>query len=150
MTTTKIFCAECQEKVDARLTDGREIYPHRADLAILPFWIHDVCGNYVGCHHKTDRPTEPQGIISTAEIRQWRVIIHRELDPLWRNGKIKRRKIYALISRKTGHTYHTGNIRSVEEAREVYKIVRELKASLMTTKDLLKLAEGKHGGAETR
>lgn len=54
-----IFCNECGKDVECRLTNGSEIYPHRGDLKDLPFWIHDVCGNYVGCHHKTDNPTTP-------------------------------------------------------------------------------------------
>jgi len=30
-----IWCCTCQKDVQARLTDGREIYPHRHDLAAL-------------------------------------------------------------------------------------------------------------------
>jgi hypothetical protein len=52
-----IFCCECREKVNARLTEGEEIYPHREDLKDLPFWICDKCKNFVGCHHKTDNPS---------------------------------------------------------------------------------------------
>jgi hypothetical protein len=58
--------------------------------------------------------------------------IHPILDPLWKRTKWKpkakgqRRKIYAEISKRIGKEYHTGEIASVEEAREVYKIVREI------------------------
>ena len=121
-----IRCCGCDIKVEARLTDGAEIYPHREDLHDLPFWKCDECGNYVGCHHKTKNRTQPLGCIPTPEIKKARQYIHKLLDPVWQSGKIKRREIYALISEKLGWKYHTANIRSVEEAREVYKLVRKL------------------------
>ncbi len=58
-----IYCCGCNEKIKARLTNGEEIYPHRTDLYLLPFWKCDSCGNFVGCHHKTDNPTKPLGCI---------------------------------------------------------------------------------------
>src|SRR6476661_4880981 len=114
----QIYCATCEKKVDARLTNGKEIYPHRPDLYALPFWICDTCKNYVGCHHKTDNPTSPKGIISTAAMRKWRVKIHYTLDPLWKSGKINRGKAYAYISKRLGYTYHTGNLRSEADAKK--------------------------------
>ncbi len=126
-----IFCCECGEKVAARLTNGAEIYPHRSDLAKLPFWKCDTCGNHVGCHHKTHNPTQPLGCIPNAEIRNARQHIHRLIDPLWKTGKITRKNLYARLAFLTGRKrYHTANIRSVDEAREVYRhaltIAREL------------------------
>jgi len=35
-----------------------------------------------------------------------------------------RKEIYREISNQLGWKYHTANIRSIEEAREVYKIIR--------------------------
>ena len=61
MKRRSIFCCGCQRKVDARLTNGEEMYPHRYDLANLPFWKCDVCQNFVGCHHKTKNRTKPLG-----------------------------------------------------------------------------------------
>jgi hypothetical protein len=125
-----IYCTACEKDVDPRLTDGSEIYPHRPDLASLPFWICDTCGNYVGCHHNTDNPTNPKGVIPTKEMRDIRVAIHRLLDPLWQSKRIKRGKAYAYISHRLGYTYHTGELKSVEEGREIYKIVLKLKEEL--------------------
>lgn len=122
----RIFCCGCQTEVKARLTDGKEIYPHRSDLAKLPFWKCDYCGNYVGCHHKTNNPTNPLGIIPTPEIRNARQHIHAILDPIWKSGRMKRGKLYGIISKKLGWKYHTSKIRSVEEGRKVYRIVREI------------------------
>lgn len=82
-----IFCAGCAAEVDARLTDGGEIYPHRGDLAGLPFWKCDACGNYVGCHHKTKDRTRPLGRIPTVEVRRARRHCHEVFDPLWQRAE---------------------------------------------------------------
>lgn len=126
-----IYCCGCQKDVEARLTSGAEIYPHRLDLRRLPFWKCDGCGNHVGCHHKTKAPTRPLGNIPTHEIRQARKHIHDLLDPLWQGGKIKRGKLYAKLAEATGNkSYHTGEIRTVEDARTVYRIAKELSREL--------------------
>lgn len=121
-----IFCVECQKEVSAHLTDGREIYPHRSDLYDLPFWKCTSCSNFVGCHHKTKDRTRPLGCIPNKEIKNARIHIHAILDPLWKSGKFKRRELYKLISDKLGWSYHTAKLRSLEEARIVFKIIREL------------------------
>ena len=121
-----IYCCGCQKEVEARLTDGKEIYPHRQDLSNLPFWKCDDCGNYVGCHHKTKERTKPLGNIPTEEIREARSHIHMILDPLWRTGKYKRKEIYGKLKQLLGYEYHTANIRTVEEARIVYRLIKEL------------------------
>lgn len=127
----EIYCCGCQAAIQARLTNGAEIYPHREDLHALPFWICDGCKNYVSCHHKTATPTEPLGNIPTKEIRNARNHIHRILDPIWENAedrKQARKKIYAKLSRALGYQYHTGEIKTLEQAREIYKIVKEIAA----------------------
>ena len=126
MGNKSIFCTGCGAKVNARLTDGGEIYPHRPDLAELPFWKCDSCNNYVGCHHKTNNPTEPLGVIATKELKNARQHIHRILDPLWKDGVLQRKQIYAYLTEKLGWEYHTAKIRTIEEAREVYRLVRDL------------------------
>jgi len=119
-----IRCCECGDKVQARLTDGTEIYPHRPDLKELPFWKCDQCGNFVGCHHKTKNRTRPLGCIPTPEIKNARKEIHKILDPIWQSGKMSRKDIYAKLTKELGWKYHTANIRSIEEARQVYRIVK--------------------------
>lgn len=122
----QIHCCECQVKVEARLTDGREIYPHRSDLYSLPFWKCDTCGNYVGCHHKTADRTRPLGVIPTPELKQARQRIHAVIDPLWKSGKISRGKLYREISGRIGWKYHTAAIRSVDEASNILDIAYEI------------------------
>ena len=120
----RIYCCACSRDIEARLTDGAEVYPHRKDLAALPFWMCDSCGNYVGCHHKTKNRAQPLGVIATPEIKKARQHIHAVLDPIWKSGKMKRASLYKRISDEIGWQYHTANIRTIEEARKVYAIVR--------------------------
>lgn len=120
----RIYCCACSRDIKARLTDGAEVYPHREDLAALPFWMCDSCGNYVGCHHKTKNKTRPLGVIATPEIKKARQHIHAVLDPIWKSGKMKRASLYKRISDELGWQYHTAKIRTIEEARKVYAIVR--------------------------
>jgi len=121
-----IFCCGCGKEIVARLTNGKEIYPHRVDLHHLPFWKCDICKNYVGCHHKTLNPTKPLGCIPTKKIIEARKAIHRLIDPVWKSWKIDRRQLYETISAKLGYHYHTAEIRSVEEARTVYRIALDI------------------------
>ena len=127
----KLYCTGCEHEVEARLTNGEERYPHRPDLYELPFWKCDACSGYVGCHHKTDNPTKPLGVIATPEILNARKKIHALLDPLWKSGKIKRGQAYAYVSKRLGYDYHNGEIRSLEEARTIYTIVGELHNKLI-------------------
>lgn len=122
----KIYCVACKSDVDCRLTDGSEIYPHRPDLANLPFWRHDICGNYVGCHHKTSEPTRPKGSIPTEEARKARAMVHRAIDPLWQQGNIRRKDLYAKLSKHIGRTYHTANIETYNEAYDIINFSKKI------------------------
>lgn len=126
----QIYCCGCGMHVDARLTNGAEVYAHRSDLHQLPFWKCDSCGNFVGCHHKSDEPTRPLGCIPTPEIKNARRHLHALIDPLWQKGLIKRSALYSKLSDATGRRYHTANIRSIEEARDVYRIAQGIAKEL--------------------
>lgn len=130
----KIYCTGCGADVEARLTDGAERYPHRPDLFSLPFWRCDTCGNYVGCHHKTKQPTKPLGVIATPEILNARKKLHALIDPMWQSGKIKRGQVYAYIGHRLGYNYHTGEIRTMDEARTIYRIAAQLHNELIGEK----------------
>lgn len=124
-----LYCCQCEADVEARLTDGREAYPHRPDLHDLPFWKCDDCGNFVGCHWKTKDRTRPLGNIPTKELKNARQHIHRILDPIWKQGKMPRGKLYARIAKELGvEEYHTAELKTVEDARRVYAFVKRLAA----------------------
>lgn len=128
----EIFCCACNKNIKARLTNGSEIYSKPTDVAFwhknqdytsLPFWVCDICKNYVGCHHKTKQPTRPLGCIPTPEIRQWRGYLHKLTDKHWADSK-QRKEIYAKITKEIGYQYHSAEIKSVEEAKKIYAICK--------------------------
>ena len=121
----RLWCCQCQTDVTARLTNGAEVYPHRPDLASLPRWKCDECGNSVGTHHKTSEPTKPLGNIPSPEIKKARMHIHALIDPAWKSKQIPRGKLYGYLSNALGHEYHTAEIKTVEDARNVYKLARD-------------------------
>ena len=127
--TRQLYCCGCQTLVKAKLTDGAEIYPHRPDLSDLPFW-KCACGLFVGCHHKTEDRTRPLGCIPTKELKEARKHLHAKLDPLWKSGKISRKELYQKITNRIGWTYHTAKLRTVDEAREVYRIVQQIEMDI--------------------
>lgn len=130
----KIYCCSCESDIKARLTNGGEIYPHRSDLSSLPFWKCDCCGNFVGCHHKSNNPTSPLGCIPTPEIKKHRQALHGIIDPVWKSGRMKRGDVYKELSRKLGFKYHTASLRSLDECRAAYKAIEEIKCSLLVVK----------------
>jgi hypothetical protein len=135
----KIYCCDCGKKVSARLTDGKEVYPHRKDLCKLPFWKCDSCGNFVGCHHKTGNRTAPLGVIPSQEIKEIRKEIHTIIDPLWQEMDIDRSDIYSKISDKLGYEYHTANIRTAKEGEKILSIVNELCRQDFTSNSMKRL-----------
>lgn len=63
------------------LKTGRDVYPHRADLADLRIWVCMSCLARVGCYPGT---TKPLGSPANAKLRRARMILHEQrLDPLW-------------------------------------------------------------------
>lgn len=129
----RIWCCGCQGTVEPRLTDGAEIYPHRPDLAALPFWRCDNCANHVGCHNKTSDPTRPLGTIPTPELRRLRRELHEALDPLRAEFGVGRSKLYRLMGRKLDmgtKSFHAANLRSAEEARKAIAAAREIREDL--------------------
>ena len=130
LPTSFIWCCGCDAAIAARLTNGAEIYPNRADLSDLPFWKCDNCKNYVGCHHKTKEPTRPLGNIPTPELRKARGHIHKVLDPIWRLNILPRGKVYAEMARRLGvKEYHTAELKTVASARDAYRAVIDLRKS---------------------
>lgn len=121
--TVNVWCCGCGENIQARLTDGAEVYPHRPELAEKPLWRCDACGNHVGCHARSNAPL---GSIPTPELRKARRYIHVILDPIWKQGKMPRGRIYAMLSAKLGRNYHTAELNDLAEARLVFQYVREI------------------------
>lgn len=118
-----IFCVECQTEINCKRVTGKEVYPHRKDLFSLVFWKCPECGNFVGTH-KNSKDNAPLGIIANQELKNARKHIHELLDPIWKEGGIKRKDLYNLLSNKLGWEYHTAKIRNIAEARKVYRTIK--------------------------
>lgn len=129
-----IYCCTCQQNVTAGLCTVAQVYPHRSDFAALPFWVCPHCKNFVGCHHKTQDRTRPLGVIPSAEIRKARQHIHRALDPIWKSGSIPRKSLYRRLANTLGlKEYHTAEIKTIEDARTVYRAVLAIRKELEIT-----------------
>lgn len=133
-----IFCCGCKKDVEAVLRSGAAIYPKvnnelQEKLWHLPFWLCPTCKNFVGCHHKTKDPTRPLGCIPTAEIRNARKYIHALIDPFWKNHAEPYRArawVYRWLAAKMGWSeYHTAEIRTIEDAREIYRHAQKIKSA---------------------
>lgn len=133
----RIWCVSCGKEVDAELTNGAVVYPHRADLKNLPFWKCPTCGNWVGTHYKTKNPLKPLGVIADKGLKITRAAIHKRLDEIWRSGVMTRSQCYRWLSKRVGYEYHTANLRSIGEAKRVLKLVEQLyeKCGIMDTKN---------------
>jgi len=118
-----IYCCACRKDIEAYLTNGAEVYPHREDLKDIPFWKCPTCGNHVGCHVKTDKPTDPLGYIPTPVIAQWRRLIHAKMDPLWQSGAWTRRAVYAWMTQQLGWKFHISCLRTIKEAETAYLLL---------------------------
>lgn len=126
----KIYCCNCERDIEARLTDGSEIYPHRSDLYDLPFLKCDSCGQCVGCHHKTSDRTKPLGVIPSPAIKDKRQQIHKLIDPTWQTGRVRRGDIYKMLRESLGREYHTAHIKTTEEADRIIDKVKEIRQSV--------------------
>lgn len=122
-----VYCCQCQTVVECLLKSGREIYPHRPDLATIQMYECPYCHNRVGVHKGTYKAL---GCIPTPEIKRARMYVHNLMDPLWKSGKIKRGELYKRVSKELGYNYHNGNTKSVEELRKVYRIVLNIRKEL--------------------
>lgn len=135
--TRKIWCCECQRDVDARLADGREVYPGHEDLADRKFWKCGTCYNFVGTHYQHHMPalrTEPLGCIAGPAMKRIRHQIHELMDPIWMTKKMRRPKLYGKLDRVVGRVYHTAEIRTLDEARAVYRALQKIRKELGMSK----------------
>lgn len=149
-----IYCCNCHKDVDARLTTGSEIYPHSDLLSEVPFYIHDECHGYVGTHHKSDEPTKPLGCIPSEEVKVARQAVHSLMDPIWKSGNISRAALYKKVSKALGKEFHTAEIRTVDEAKQVMDILRDIEDSfnavkIDNTEEIIRIAREADSGYES-
>ena len=121
------LCLHCG--TDCRLTDGKEIYPHRSDLHAKAIWKCDSCGAYVGCHPGGNKPL---GHAADKETRSARMKLHNQmLDPLWKSAPKdvrhrSRHRVYAYLAEEMGldrEDTHTGMF-CIEDCRRAWRALQ--------------------------
>lgn len=122
-----IYCCGCKDEVMARLTNSMEVYPDSAYSPALPFWKCDSCDNFVGCYHRTSKPTKPLGVIPTPEINKFRERVRLAVNSLLRNSVHNRTEIYARISQQLGKQYKLTDIQNPAEVRRILRIIQGLR-----------------------
>ncbi|WP_375408555.1 zinc-finger-containing protein [uncultured Methylobacterium sp.] len=127
----------------ARLTNGAEIYPHRADLFENRIWKCDVCPDaYVRCHEGTE---DALGTPAGPELRNARRMLHRDmLDPIWmgadrcadyRPDNEKARTVIRMTARRRVYAYLAAGLEldvadchvamfTLEQCREAWHCLR--------------------------
>ena len=119
-----IYCCGCKDYVFAKKVSGDVIYPHRPDLYHLVFYRCDECKEYIGTHKDNG---EPFGSIPTPELRIARINVHKVIDPLWHEKKIRRGVLYSLIADHLNiNCYHTGEVRDIETANKIIEFIKTL------------------------
>jgi hypothetical protein len=90
------YCSEPSERVT-----GREVYPHRPELADKVIYRCSPCGAWVGCHPGTDKPL---GRLANAGLRKAKMAAHSAFDPLWK-AKMRRDECSKKQARGAGYQW---------------------------------------------
>jgi hypothetical protein len=118
-TRRRVTCSYCRKA--AQLHGGKDVYPHRKDLAERNFWVCWPCDAWVACHIRDDGQ-QPLGELANEELRAARTSAHAAFDPLWKDGAMTRDAAYAWLSEATripGVRCHIGMM----DARECRLVV---------------------------
>jgi hypothetical protein len=111
----KINCPYCEK--EAPWCENKEKYGKNYGKSYMCYYCKD-CDSYVGCHENTRKPL---GTMANKELRQWRMSVHEYIDPLWKEGNIKRGSLYRILSEHLGYEYHTGES-DIETCKKILAI----------------------------
>lgn len=136
-----IFCNECDENVDAKLSTGNEIYPHRDDLKDTVYWVCPKCGAYVGTH-KNSEEHKPLGTLAGPELRTWRNWVHKNIDKYWMLGTVSRTNMYKQLSKNMNMQFHTATLKTKEECQQAVEVAKQLFETTQQTKRKTKVVTG--------
>lgn len=92
----KIQCPYCGK--EAIWCENKEIYGKNYGDSVMCYYCKE-CDAYVGCHKNTSTPL---GTMANKELRELRKQCHLLFDPLWKSGKMSRKKAYKYLEEKTG------------------------------------------------
>ncbi len=77
---------------------GKDVYPHRPDLASKNFRICWPCAAWVGCHDDG----RPMGRLANAELRKAKQEAHLAFDVLWEKRGMSRKAAYNFLAARLG------------------------------------------------
>lgn len=92
-----VICDYCKNPAE-RVT-GKEVYPHRPDLAGKIIYRCVPCDAWVGCHPGS---AVPLGRLADRHLRKWKMTAHAHFDPMWKKGKMRRAQAYAWLAEALG------------------------------------------------
>lgn len=131
----EVFCTYCKT-TKADLVTGDVVYPHRADLAALYFWLCPDCGAFVGTH-KNSEEHKPLGTLADKATRNARKRAHAVFDPMWKDGHMGSRvSAYAWLQDVLGLSKQACHISKFDEetcARVTQEVVRWMQERRTTT-----------------
>ncbi len=107
-------CPYC--KKEARWCENKEIYGKNYGRSYMCYYCND-CNAYVGCHNNSRKAL---GTMANRELREWRMKSHSLIDPLWKNGEMKRHEVYQMLKEHFGKEIHIGES-DIEMCKEVIK-----------------------------
>lgn len=114
----EVYCPYCGNK--AEYVDSAEIYGKSYGMV----YLCRPCDAYVGVHDGTDTPL---GRLANRDLRRWRNRVHAAFDPLWQQGRYRRRRndAYAWLAGKMGLTKEETHIAmfDVEQCKQVIQIM---------------------------
>lgn len=93
----RTMCPYCG--AESKKVTGKEIYPHRPDLAHKTFYQCAPCDAYVGCHPGTCKAL---GRLANAELRKAKSAAHKIFDDIWRSGYMSRSQAYSWLAGQLG------------------------------------------------
>lgn len=116
--SVNLICPYC--KKDAKWCENKEIYGKNYGRSYMCWHCAD-CNAYVGCHNNT---TDPLGTMADKETRKWRQKAHQVLDPIWRNHRMKRGDVYAILQNHFGFPVHVAQS-DIEMCKKIIKICKK-------------------------
>jgi len=122
-----MICPYCNQ--EALWVENKAIYGRNYGKSYMCYYCKP-CDAYVGCHQNT---TKPLGVMANKELREWRIKAHAVIDPLWKNGPIKRKTVYKILSREMGFQIHIGNS-DIATCEKLISIVKSMNQSYQPQK----------------
>jgi hypothetical protein len=84
----------------AKLVTGRQVYPHRKDLAARRYWLCSPCKAWAGADW--NKGFAPSGRLANAELRAEHAAAHRAFDPIWKSREMTQNGAYRWLSEQLG------------------------------------------------